>query len=158
MFDMHAKATHLPNTKFRKRMQASFHVYAQPMTETGQPDVPRMIAVTIDCRDLESMTRFWGQLLGVEFTTVEHFGFLGHAPDRKVTIWLQKVPEDRAGKNRIHLDFVVDDLDATLERVRSLGGDVHGQNTWQGFLWTTCTDPEGNVFDIMQAQEQAEIR
>jgi len=112
-----------------------------------------MIAATIDCADLEGMTRFWGQLLDVEFNTVEHFGFLAHAPDRKVTIWLQQVPEERAGKNRVHLDFVVDDLDAALERVRSFGGGVQERHQWQDFVWNTCTDPEGNVFDIMQAQQ-----
>ena len=124
------------------------------MPDGRRADVPVMIAVTIDCNGLEEMTRFWGELLDVEFTIVEHFGFLAHAPDRKVTIWLQHVPEERVGKNRVHLDFVVSDLDSALERVRTLGGGVHDQHTWQGFLWTTCSDPEGNVFDIMQAQEQ----
>ena len=115
-------------------------------------DVPLLIAATIDCTDLEAMTRFWGGLLDVEFKTVEHFGFLAHAPDRKVTIWLQKVPEAKVGKNRVHLDFVVSDLDAALERVTALGGDVGERQEWEGFVWNVCTDPEGNVFDIMQAQ------
>jgi len=115
-------------------------------------DVPVMIAATIDCADLESMTAFWGELLGVEFQVVEHFGFLGHAPDRKVTIWLQQVPEPRVGKNRVHLDFAVADLEAALDRVRRLGGSVGERQEWQGHTWAICADPEGNVFDIMQAQ------
>ena len=116
-------------------------------------DVPVLIAATIDCANLEVMTRFWGKLLDVEFKTVEHFGFLAHAPGRKVTLWLQKVPEEKAGKNRVHLDFVVADLEAALDRVRDLGGDVGERQEWEGFVWNVCTDPEGNVFDIMQAQE-----
>ena len=118
-----------------------------------RPDVPVLIAATIDCADLAAMTRFWGELLDVEFQVVEHFGFLAHAADRKVTLWLQQVSEAKVGKNRVHLDFVVPDLDATLERVRSLGGGVGDRYEWHGFVWRTCTDPEGNVFDIMQAQE-----
>jgi predicted enzyme related to lactoylglutathione lyase len=117
------------------------------------PATPTMIAVTIDCWDLEAMTRFWGSLLGVEFTIVDHFGFLAHAPNRKVTIWLQKVPEPRVGKNRLHLDLVVDDLEAALDRVRELGGDVGDAEQWREFVWRTCSDPEGNVFDIMRAQQ-----
>jgi predicted enzyme related to lactoylglutathione lyase len=123
------------------------------MDTERSPATPLLIAATIDCIDLEGMTRFWGELLGVEFQVVEHFGFLAHAADRKVTIWLQQVPEDKAGKNRVHLDFVVQDLDAALERVRSVGGGVGERHEWHGFVWNTCTDPEGNLFDIMQAQQ-----
>jgi predicted enzyme related to lactoylglutathione lyase len=119
------------------------------------PHVPLPIAVTIDCADLEGMTRFWANLLGVEFQIVEHFGFLAHAPDRKVTIWLQQVPEEKVGKNRVHLDFAVADLEGALERVRTLGGGVGERQEWHGFVWNVCTDPEGNVFDIMQAQRPA---
>ena len=116
--------------------------------------VPVLIAATIDCADLEAMTRFWGELLDVEFQVVEHFGFLAHAPDRKVTLWLQQVAEEKVGKNRIHLDFVVADLEAALERVTSHGGGVGDRHEWRGHIWSTCTDPEGNVFDIMQAQQR----
>ena len=127
--------------------------YAGAMDVERPADIPLLIAATIDCSDLETMTRFWGELLDVEFRTLDHFGFLAHAPDRKVTLWLQRVAEQKQGKNRIHLDFVVADLGAALERVEALGGGVGKQHGWQGFVWNTCTDPEGNVFDIMQAQE-----
>lgn len=116
------------------------------------PDIPVLIAATIDCNDLETMSRFWGELLDVEFQVVDRFGFLAHAPGRKVTIWLQRVPEERVGKNRVHLDLVAGDLDAALARVVSLGGAVGDRREWQSFVWNTCTDPEGNEFDIMQAQ------
>jgi predicted enzyme related to lactoylglutathione lyase len=124
---------------------------------TGDPSrgKPRFIAVTIDCNDLEAMTAFWAALLDVEFQIAEPFGFLAHTPDRKVTLWLQRVPEGRVGKNRLHLDFVVDDLETSLERVRELGGDVGDQHTWREYRWQTCSDPEGNLFDIMQAPQDA---
>lgn len=117
------------------------------------PDTPLLIAATIDCNDLEAMTRFWGEMLDVEFQVMEPFGFLAHAPDRKVTIWLQRVPEEKTGKNRVHLDFVAADMDAALEKVKTLGGGVGDRQEWHDFVWTTCTDPEGNLFDIMQAQQ-----
>ncbi len=120
------------------------------------PDTPLLIAATIDCVDLEMMTRFWGELLGVEFQVMEPFGFLAHAPGRKVTIWLQQVPEPKVGKNRIHLDFVAADMEAAVEKVVALGGSIGDRQQWHDFVWTTCTDPEGNLFDVMQAQEPTE--
>ncbi|NNF11436.1 MAG: VOC family protein [Acidimicrobiia bacterium] len=83
---------------------------------------------------------------------VEPFGFLAHGADRKVTLWLQRVPEEKAGKNRVHLDFVAGDMEAAVTKVESLGGTAGERHTWHDFVWTMCRDPEGNVFDIMQAQ------
>jgi len=120
------------------------------MTDTQA--VPTMLASTVDCVDLETMTHFWAALLDVEFQIHEPFGFLAPSDGRRVTIWLQRVPEESVGKNRVHLDFVVEDLAAASERVISLGGSVGDRREWQGFVWNTCADPEGNVFDIMQAQ------
>lgn len=116
---------------------------------------PRLIATTIDCNDLQTMTRFWSELLGVPSQIHEPFGFLAHPEERKVTLWLQRVPEPRVGKNRVHLDLVADDLGATLARIDELGGGVGDEHGWEDFRWQTCTDPEGNVFDVMQAQDTA---
>lgn len=125
------------------------------MTVDRDPTQPFLIATTIDCHDLEVMTAFWGALLGVETQIHEPFGFLAHGPDRKVTLWLQRVDDEFTGKNRLHIDLAVHDLEAALETVVELGGAVGEQQTWETFVWRTCTDPEGNVFDIMQASEPA---
>lgn len=116
-------------------------------------DVPLMIAATIDCNDLEATTRFWSEMFQLEATTEEPFSFLAPADGRKVSIWLQRVPETKATKNRVHLDFVVADLEAAERRVVELGGSLGERQTWQAFEWRTCHDPEGNEFDIMQAEQ-----
>jgi predicted enzyme related to lactoylglutathione lyase len=117
-------------------------------------DVPLMIAVTIDCNDLEAQTAFWSEMLQVEATTMEPFSFLAPAEGRRVSIWLQRVPEGKATKNRVHLDFVVADLDAAERRVVALGGSLGERQTWETYLWRICRDPEGNEFDIMQGRQQ----
>lgn len=114
---------------------------------------PGLLATTIDCVDLEGMTTFWSTLLDVDAEIHEPFGFLAPGEGRRVTLWLQRVPEPREGKNRLHLDFVVADLDAACARVQELGGSVGESGSWLNFSWRTCADPEGNVFDIMQAQQ-----
>lgn len=125
------------------------------MSDASSSPTPRLIAATIDCNDLQAMTRFWSELLGVASQIHEPFGFLAHPEDRRVTLWLQRVPEPRVGKNRVHLDLVAADLDATLRRIEELGGSVGEEHGWEGFVWRTCTDPEGNVFDVMQAADPA---
>ena len=117
---------------------------------------PLMIAATIDVSDLEKSAAFWSELLGVEVLgIIDPFAFLGAAADRKVAIWLQKVPEAKDGKNRCHLDFVASDLGAAEQRVVALGGSLGERYSWQDFNWRTCLDPDGNEFDIMQAQNVA---
>lgn len=111
-----------------------------------------MIAVTIDCNDLEVTTRFWSEMFQLEATTEEPFSFLAPADGRKVSIWIQRVPEAKAAKNRAHLDFVVADLEAAERRVVELGGSLGERQTWHTFEWRVCRDPEGNEFDIMQGQ------
>ena len=69
-----------------------------------------------------------------------------------MSIWLQRVPEPRHGKNRAHLDFVARDLEGAERRIVALGGTIGERHRWHNFEWRMCYDPEGNVFDVMQAQ------
>lgn len=120
------------------------------------PDIPVVVAATIDCNDLESQARFWSRLLSVEITEIgPEFAFLAYAPDRNTTVWLQRVPEPKAGKNRVHLDFAVPDLPAAEQRIVELGGSLGARNQWEGYVWRTCHDPEGNEFDVMAMPEDA---
>ncbi len=122
------------------------------MTDPAPAEAPRLIAVTIDCADLEGMLTFWSELLGGEAQLEEPFGFIQPADGRGAAVWLQRVPETHSGKNRLHLDLVSQDLATAERRVEELGGSLDGIHEWHGFRWRTCRDPEGNVFDVMQGQ------
>jgi predicted enzyme related to lactoylglutathione lyase len=69
-------------------------------------------------------------------------------------IALQRVPEPKRGKNRVHLDIEVDDVDAATDRVEALGGrrasavDV----SEHGYNWRVMADPEGNEFCLIFTQ------
>jgi predicted enzyme related to lactoylglutathione lyase len=120
-------------------------------------EIPRIVAVTIDCNDLEGAAKFWSSLLHVEVTSIQDgYAFLAHSPERRVTIWLQHVPERRHGKNRVHIDLAVEDLEAAEQRIVILGGSLGARHEWHGFEWRTCYDPEGNVFDVMRAPDDQE--
>lgn len=126
------------------------------MTVLDQPE-PRLVAVTIDCNDLERMAAFWSELLTVEVRAIEDgFAFLTAPSGSGVSIWLQKVPEQSSEKARIHLDLASSDLEETLAVVTRIGGTVGAAHEWHGYEWRQCFDPEGNVFDVMRTPQTAE--
>ena len=66
----------------------------------------------------------------------------------------QRVPEERAGKNRLHLDLVAPPAGRRHEvaRLVELGAAVLGERGGdaEGLVWTTLTDPEGNEFCVAE--------
>ncbi len=64
----------------------------------------------------------------------------------------QNVPEERAGKNRLHLDLgaATGGCRAEVARLVALGATVLGERGGdaEGLVWTTLTDPEGNEFCV----------
>ena len=66
----------------------------------------------------------------------------------------QRVPEPKVGKNRVHVDVIVDDLEEGTKKVEALGGHWTEPGTTldiDGFSWRVMADPEGNEFCIMTA-------
>jgi predicted enzyme related to lactoylglutathione lyase len=109
--------------------------------------------IVIDCADPEALARFWMALFAVHIDSVED------APPRYIdlttrdgvpTIRFQRVPEPKAVKNRLHLDIEVQDLDAAIARVESLGGTgVRGKEQEFGWRYRVMADPEGNEFCLI---------
>jgi predicted enzyme related to lactoylglutathione lyase len=109
--------------------------------------------VAIDTVDPNGVTPFWCGLLGVQVdTTIGEGEFLILSPTEDgLTVGFQRVPEAKTGKNRVHLDLVVDDLDAATAEVERLGGRWLEPGTTrelEGFRWRCMADPEGNEFDL----------
>jgi predicted enzyme related to lactoylglutathione lyase len=105
------------------------------------------IEVTLDCLDLEPMAAFWQAALGyVRDHVIEgrYVSLHGDGP----TLSLQRVPEPKVAKNRLHLDLLVADVDAEVLRLQSLGAAVlpPGMREEFGQRWFVLTDPEGNEF------------
>jgi predicted enzyme related to lactoylglutathione lyase len=112
---------------------------------------PRFLFITIDCQDPGVLAGFWSALLETpvgETLDEGRFVFL-EGNDALPTICFQRVPEGKTVKNRMHLDFQVEDLEAATARIGELGGSwTGGEHTLDTFVWRTCADPEGNEFDI----------
>lgn len=64
-----------------------------------------------------------------------------------------RVPESKAGKNRLHLD--VSPVDTTTEagaaRLMALGTTTVDIGQGPGRGWIVMADPEGNEFDVVRS-------
>ncbi|MEV3859516.1 VOC family protein [Streptomyces sp. NPDC050095] len=65
-------------------------------------------------------------------------------------ILFQRVPEAKAGKNRLHIDVHVgpERRAAETDRLVGLGAKVLNTFKEQGGEWVAMADPEGNEFDV----------
>ena len=81
------------------------------------------IAVVLDCADPEGLARFWAEALGYRQQPLEE-PYLMLLPARRgagPVLALQRVPEPKVGKNRMHIDLHVEDLDGDVARLVALG-------------------------------------
>ncbi len=105
-------------------------------------------SVVMDVRDLTASAAFWGRLLGVEPGKPRSNGdYLTVGPLASgVALVLQRVDDPRQVKNRVHLDFTVDDIESAVQLILELGGSrLEKQFTVSG---ETMADPDGNEFCI----------
>ena len=110
-----------------------------------------MGGVTIDCADPRTLAAFWTKALDLEvaFDADGYFIQLrSPANPAQPYVGLQKVAEERARKNRVHLDFSTDDREAEVERLVALGAAKGTEHTVPGPTWTVLQDPEGNEFCV----------
>jgi predicted enzyme related to lactoylglutathione lyase len=109
--------------------------------------------LVIDSADPQRIVPFWCGLLGVDVdTSIGDGQFVVLSPTAEgLVVGFQRVDDQKAGKNRLHLDLIVEDLDEATSEVEALGGSwVEPDNTreLEGFRWRCMADPEGNEFDI----------
>jgi len=139
------------------------------------------IQVTIDCADPAQLGQFWAAALGYEVQAPPE-GFdswpaalaswgvpeadwnsanavvdPGGAGPR---VFFQRVPEPKAGKNRVHLDLGVSEgpeqpveqkraqVIPTVERLVQLGAREVRRVEEMGSFWVVMQDPEGNEFCV----------
>lgn len=113
--------------------------------------IPRLRNLAIDCNDLDAMVAFWTELLSFEVLARDaDAALVAQSEDARPRLYLQKVPEPRVGKNRLHLDLDVGDgdLEPALARAESLGARRVEAFMDDGYGWWVLEDPEGNLFCI----------
>ncbi len=114
------------------------------------PATPKVISVVINAADHDLLVGFWKELLDVEVARSfpPYFTWLAPQAGSGVAVAIQAVPDPTPGRNRLHLDTEVEDLDAAAARVEALGGRFVEDHEIGGFAWKVMADPEGNEFCI----------
>ena len=107
------------------------------------------VDIVIDCADPETLAVFWAAALGYRDVGYrDPYYLLLPAQQAFPPVILQRVPEPKQGKARIHFDLRVSDVDAEVRRLEGLGAhriDI-GQGDEPGFV--PMADPEGNEFCV----------
>jgi predicted enzyme related to lactoylglutathione lyase len=112
------------------------------------------LLVVLDTTDPERLARFWTEALRYERSPRSEEPYVVLVPpererpaEGRFEFLLQRVPEPKVGKNRMHVDLRVPDLEPEVHRLERLGATPLGDEIREGgFRWVVMADPEGNEF------------
>src|ERR1700724_3252053 len=107
--------------------------------------------IVLDCAEPTRLAKFWREALDYrDHYTEAKLAVLVPIEGTASPLLLQGVPEPKAGKNRMHLDIVVDDVDGEVNRLPALGAHRidHGVQSSGGTRWVRMSDPERNEFCV----------
>ena len=133
----------------------------------------RLTEINIDCADPAGLARFWCAALGYGvLDATDDLVEIGPArgPDAELlaavrrgpvapSIFLARVPEGKAAKNRLHLDL--SPIDATqaaeVARLEQLGARPADVGQTGAESWIVMADPEGNEFCVLRSLAPGEF-
>jgi predicted enzyme related to lactoylglutathione lyase len=115
----------------------------------------RAVGITLDSNDPERTADFWQAAIGFEtrFGDGHPFVTLSDSPvPRPIDhLTIQRVPEPKSSKHRMHLDLFVSDSDAEVARLVELGAVVVTPEhvAVDGIHVTVLADPDGGEFCVV---------
>jgi hypothetical protein len=112
--------------------------------------------LVLDCAEPQRLSLFWREALDYrDYYTDANLAVLVPKEGIASPLLLQCVPEPKAVKNRMHLDIVVDDIEAEVHRLQELGARRidKGVQSFGGTRWVRMSDPEHNEFCVSTGVE-----
>ena len=136
----------------------------------------RIESIVFDCRDAAPLARFWADALGwsvapydeEELERLASKGIYDPEDDPSVMVeppggedlpvlYFTEVPEEKATKNRVHLDLGADGpLEDEVQRLEGLGAHVRNWAEDDGGTWCVMLDPQGNEFCVVTSSDDEE--
>jgi len=116
----------------------------------------RIQCLCIDTTDPARLAGFWQEALGWRRTDEDADEVAleppeGSAEDGVVPdLLFLRVPEEKAGKNRLHLDLRPRDQAAEVARLEALGARRTDVGQGPDVSWVVLADPDGNEFCVLR--------
>jgi uncharacterized glyoxalase superfamily protein PhnB len=121
------------------------------------PAVAGLAFVVVDSADPPALAAWWHRLLGGS-VVVDADGDARLRLDSTMALDFLRVPDAKAGKNRLHLDLATTDLERATEQALALGARP-APDVYTGERWRVLRDPEGNEFCLLAPERpQPETR
>jgi predicted enzyme related to lactoylglutathione lyase len=112
------------------------------------------LVVVIDCSDLARSARIWAGVLGYVPSPADSPTYLSLIPadGQGIEVLLQRTPDGKHQKNRLHLDLRIASLETEAERILVLGASLlTGHPVIEhGWRWHILADPDGNESCVLQ--------
>src|SRR5215471_18129317 len=110
----------------------------------------RLWSVTVDAAKPAELAHWWADMLHWKVFYEDDNEVVICTPDERFPgMVFVRVPDAKAGKNRIHVDLVPDDRDAEVSRLERLGARRVDIGQTGDETWVVLADPEGNEFCVL---------
>ena len=94
----------------------------------------------IDAADPVRLGAFWAAALDLEAQSLDDGDVVLRGDDPGRTVWVNRVPERKTVKHRVHLDLSLPSVQPLLDAGARVIGDEPGDG------WLVLADPAGNEF------------
>jgi hypothetical protein len=112
--------------------------------------------LTVDSKDPKKLGEWWKEALDLKtvFEDKDEYAVSGKGRmDSTWNILFYRAPDEKATKNRLHLDLIPDtDKEAEATRLEALGA-TRADIGQKDVSWIVMADPEGNEFCILSPRD-----
>ena len=117
----------------------------------------RRLGLVLDCLDPQKLAPFWARALGYTvLADVDNYVVLVPSDGAGPKLLLQRVPEGKQAKNRMHMDVETPHVEAVANELEGCGATrVSDLMSEHGSSWIVMNDPEGNEFCVCDAGQPA---
>jgi predicted enzyme related to lactoylglutathione lyase len=123
----------------------------------------RIQCLCVDTADPARLATFWQSALGWRRTVEQDDEVVLEPPEGSredgivPDLLFLRVPESKAGKNRLHLDLRPEDQAAEVARLEKLGARRTDIGQGPDASWVVMADPDGNEFCVLRPYTPGEL-